>query len=97
MARSEGLLDGLAERERMHISDMFTLYSTLAMLHMAKGDDATAQRFLASLEPLVETEDDEHRFAQARALVNGAMPKGMFRSILRRLATSSPQPYKRRR
>jgi tetratricopeptide (TPR) repeat protein len=79
---AQGLLDGLAERERMHISDMFTLYSTLAMLHMAKGDDATAQRFLASLEPLVETEDDEHRFAQARALVNGAMPKGQGETVL---------------
>jgi hypothetical protein len=76
---------------------MFTLYSTLAMLHMAKGDDTTAQRFLASLEPLVETEDDEHRLTQARGLVNRAMPKGMFGSILRRMATSSPQPYKRRR
>ena len=56
-----------------------------------------AQQFLASLEPLVESEDDERRFTQARELVNGVMPKGMFGSILRRLATSSPQPYKRRR
>ena len=62
-----------------------------------KGDDTAAQRFLASLEPLVETEDDERRFTQARELVNRAMPKGMFESILRRMASSSPQPYKRRR
>jgi tetratricopeptide (TPR) repeat protein len=97
LEEAQDLLHGLAERERMHVSDMFTLYSTLAMLHMAKGDDTTAQRFLASLEPLVETEDDERRFTQARELVNRAMPKGMFGSILRRMATSSPQPYKRRR
>ena len=81
----------------MHISDMFTLYATLAMLHMAKGDDTTAQRFLASLGRLVESEDDERRFAQAKALVNRAMPKGLFGSILRGMATSSPQRYKRRR
>lgn len=94
---AQGLLHGLAERERMHISDMFTLYATLAMLHMAKGDDRAAQRFLASLEPLVETDDDERRFMQAKELVNRAMPKGTFASILRRMATSLPQPYKRRR
>ena len=94
---AQNLLHGLAERERMHVNDIFILYGTLAMLHMAKGDDTTAQRFLASLEPLVESEDDERRFAQARELVSRAMPKGMFGSILRRLATSSPQPYKRRR
>jgi len=40
---------------------------------------------------------DERRFTQAKALVNRAMPKGMFGSILRRMASSSPQPYKRRR
>jgi hypothetical protein len=97
LEEAQDLLHGLAERERMHVNDMFTLYSTLAMLHMAKGDDTTAQRFLVSLEPLIETEDDEHRLAQAREVVNRAMPKGMLGSILRRLATSSPQPYKRRR
>jgi tetratricopeptide (TPR) repeat protein len=97
LEEAQDLLRGLAERERMHINDMFTLYGTLAMLHMAKGDDTTARRFLASLEPLIETEDDERRFPQARALVNRAMPKGMFGSILRRLATSSPQPCRRRR
>lgn len=97
LEEAQDLLHGLAERERMHVNDMFTLYGTLAMLHMAKGDDAAAQRFLASLEPLVETEDDERRFTQARELVNRAMPKGMFGSILRRMATSSPQPDKRRR
>jgi len=97
LEEAQSLLRGLAERERMHVSDMFTLHSTLAMLHMAKGDDTTAQRFLASLEPLVETEDDERRFMQAKELVNRAMPKGMFGSILRRMASSSPQPYKRRR
>ncbi len=97
LEEAEGLLHGLAERERMHVSDMFTLYATLAMLHMAKGDDTAAQQFLASLEPLVETEDDERRFTQARELVNRAMPKGTFGSILRRMATSPPQPYKRRR
>ena len=97
LEEAQNLLHGLAERERMHVSDMFTLYSTLAMLHMAKGDDTAAQRFLASLEPLVESEDDERRFTQAKELVNRAMPKGMFGSILRRMATSSPQPHKRRR
>jgi len=78
----------ILEGERMHVSDMFTLYGTLAMLHMAKGNDTAAQRFLASLEPLVESEDDERRFTQAKELVNRAMPKGMFGSILRRMATS---------
>ena len=95
---AQSLLHGLAERERMHVNPTcLRLYGTLAMLHMAKGDDTAAQRFLASLEPLVETEDDERRFTQARELVNQVMPKGVFGSILRRMASSSPQPYKRRR
>lgn len=97
LEEAQNLLHGLAERERMHVSDMFTLYATLAMLHMAKGDDTTAQRFLASLEPLVETEDDEQRLAQAGQLVSRAMPKGMFASILQRMATLSPHPGKGRR
>jgi hypothetical protein len=59
--------------------------------------EAAAQRLLASVEPLVESEDDERRFAQARELVNRAMPKGLFGSILRGMATASPQPYERRR
>ena len=94
---AQGLLHGLAERERMHVSDLFTLYATLAMLHMAKGDDTSAQRFLTSLEPLVETEDDERRLEQARALVNRAMPKSVFASILQRLASSPPRPDRRPR
>ncbi len=65
---------------------------------MAKGGDtATAERFLASLEPLVETEDDERRFTQARQPVNGVLSKDMFGSILRRMATSPPRPDNRRR
>jgi predicted Zn-dependent protease len=91
---AQSLLQGLPERERMHVSDMFTFYGTLAMLHMVKGDDAAAQRFLASLEPLVETEDDERRIAQARELVNRVKPKGMSGSILRRMASSLSQSYK---
>jgi hypothetical protein len=67
------------------------------MLHMAKGDDTTAQRFLTSLEPLVESEDDERRLTQARALVNRAMTKGMFESILQRLVSSPPRPDRRPR
>ena len=96
LEEAESLLHGLTERERMHVSDMFTLYGTLAMLQMAKGDDAAAQRFLASLEPLVESEDDERRFTQARELVNRAIPKGMIGSILGRMATSLQQRDKRR-
>ena len=76
---------------------MFTLYGPLAILHMAEGDDTAAQRFLASLESLVETDGDERRFRQARELVNRAMPKGMFGSIPRRMANSPPRPNRRRR
>ena len=94
---AQGLLDGLAERERMHVSDMFTLYATLGMLHMAKGDDATARRFLTSLEPLVETEDDERRLTQARALINRTTTKGIFKSVLQRLVNAPPRPDRRPR
>jgi len=97
LEEAQGLLAGLAERERMHVDDMFTLYGTLAMLHMAKGNDTAAERFLANLEPLVETEDDERHLAQARALTIRVMPKGMLGSILQRVATSLPRPYKGRR
>jgi len=92
LEEAQGLLQGLAERERMHVNDVFTLYATLAMLHMANRDEAAAKQCLASLEPLVETEDDQRRFTQAREIVDRAGPKGGFRSILRRLATAPPQP-----
>jgi predicted Zn-dependent protease len=92
LEEAQGLLQGLAERERMHVNDMFILYATLAMLHMAQGDEPAAKQCLASLEPLIETEDDQRRFTQAKEVVDWASPKGGFRSILRRLVTAPPRP-----
>ena len=63
------LLDGLAQRPRLHIQEYFTLYGVLAMLNQANGDHASAAARIASLEPMVETDSDRRMLAIAKARV----------------------------
>ena len=83
----ERLLDGLIERDRLHIQEAFALYRTLAMLNRAKGEEEAAQSLLSSLESMVEDEDDKRRFAQVKRSIDGLDPvqrfKGLFESILK--------------
>lgn len=60
------LLEGLIEREQLHIQEAFALYGTLAMMHRAKGREGAAQTLLSNLESMVEDEDDERRFQQLK-------------------------------
>ncbi|MBK1730714.1 hypothetical protein CKO41_02620 [Thiococcus pfennigii] len=68
------LLKGLAERPTLHIQEYFLLYGTLAVLNRARGDEEGAQALIATLEGLVEDEDDERRLAIAKAQL-ARMPK----------------------
>lgn len=60
------LLDGLIEREQLHIQEAFALYGALARVHQAKGEEEAAQTLLSNLESMVEDEDDERRFRQIK-------------------------------
>jgi tetratricopeptide (TPR) repeat protein len=84
---AERLLDGLIERDSLHIQEVFALYGTLAMLNRAKGEEEAAQSLLSSLESMVEDEDDKRRFAQVKRSIDGLDPvqrfKGLFESILK--------------
>lgn len=64
---AQALLHGLAERPRLHIQEAFLLFSVTAMLHRAQGADESADGLIASLENLVENEDDAQRLADAKA------------------------------
>jgi tetratricopeptide (TPR) repeat protein len=68
------LLAGLSERPSLHVQDIFVLYGALAMLSRARGDQADADALIASLEPLVEDEDDARRFTLAKRLQGRVSP-----------------------
>ncbi len=94
---AEQLLQGLAERERLHIQEVFAVYGALAMLHSARGDNDVAQSLLASLESMVEDEDDERRLAQVKRSIDRLDPAAArFEQILGTLLNTGPKPNKRR-
>jgi len=73
---AQGLLDGLAQRPRLHIQEVFELYGALAMLSRARGDERVAAAVIASLEQLVEQPGDERWLAKAKARVDLAASQG---------------------
>jgi tetratricopeptide (TPR) repeat protein len=94
---AERLLDGLAERDRLHIQEVFALYGALAMLNRAKGEEEAAQSLLSSLESMVEDEDDERRFAQVKRAIERLDPVQRFRGLLESLLKADAKPADRRR
>lgn len=80
------LLDGLFERPRMHIQDVFELYGAMAMLNRARGNDEVADGLIATLEGMVADEEDAGRLAQARRRVARVARGGRSR------AASEPAP-----
>ena len=79
---AKALLEGLAERPRMHIQEAFALYGAMAMLSRAQGDEQAAAGLIASLERLVEDEDDEQLLAMAKARVARATKGGRLKAAL---------------
>jgi len=86
----------LAERERLHIQEAFSLYGTHACLLAARGDMESAKRFLDNLESMIECDSDERRFEQIIRLVTKYDPSrslvGLFSKALGRRA----EPKRRR-
>ncbi len=91
------LLDGLIQRPRLHIQEVFSLYGALAMLNRARGQDEAADGLIANLERLVEDEDDARLLAQAKRRVERATGEGRVKSVLRTLLKSPPRPYRPKR
>jgi thioredoxin-like negative regulator of GroEL len=94
---AERLLDGLIERERLHIQEVFALYGSLAMLYRAKGEDTAAQSLLSNLESMVEDEDDERRFAQVKQSIARLDPGERFKGLLESILKTTAKPVKSRR
>ncbi len=59
------LLSGLAQRPRLHLRETFALYGVTAMLSRAVGEDEAAA-LIASLEQIVQNEDDTQLLATAK-------------------------------
>ena len=91
------LLDGLTQRPRLHIQEVFSLYGALAMLNRARGEHESADALIANLEQLVEDDDDARRLAQAKRRVERANAGGRVISALRTLLKSPPRPYRPKR
>lgn len=81
------LLDGLAQRPRLHIQEAFALYGVLAMLSRARGDEEDATGLIASLERMVENENDERMLKVAKARVEkaAALRQGQLQASMKRL------------
>ena len=94
---AQGLLAGLSQRPRLHLSDVFVLYGAMAMLNRARGEDEAAEALISTLEQMTEDEDDERLLAQAKARVERATPAGRFRATLRSMLKIGPRPYKPKR
>ena len=69
------LLEGLAQRPRLHIQEVFTLYGVLAALSRARGDEHGAAALISSLERLADQPGDERWLAKAKARVELATPQ----------------------
>jgi tetratricopeptide (TPR) repeat protein len=94
---AQGLLAGLSQRPRLHLSDVFVLYGAMAMLNRARGEDEAAEALISTLDQMTEDEDDERLLAQAKARVERATPAGRFRATLRSMLKIRPRPYKPKR
>ena len=62
------LLKGLATRQRIHIHDFFILYGSMSLLSRARGEREVADSLIASLEKMVQTEDDARQLKFAKDL-----------------------------
>ena len=89
---AKALLAGLAQRPRIHIREAFALYGAMAMLKRAQGDDASADTFIASLEQMVETDDDQRLLAVAKARVARVTAGGRRLKTVRSLLPGSKRP-----
>jgi tetratricopeptide (TPR) repeat protein len=88
------LLDGLIQRPRLHIQEVFSLFGALAMLNRARGQNREADALIANLEQLAEDEDDERLLAQAKRRVERATAEGRAQSVLRTLLRRPRKPYR---
>ena len=92
---AQQLLEGLAERERLHIQEIFLLYGAHACLLAARGDMESAERFLDSLEPMIEDDNDERRFQRIVDLVRRYETNPSFGGLLSRLLGRPSRPKHR--
>lgn len=94
LEEAERLLTGLPSRPRLHIQEVFAIYGGLARLKHAQGDTESAQKFIRSLEALVEDEDDERRLIQIKQAIEPKLiDKEMERAMAKLLAQmQKPKP-----
>lgn len=97
LEEADTLLRGLSERERLHIQEAFAIYGALAMLSTARGDVAQAQSLLASLERMVEDEDDRRRMDQVTRAVARLAPGERFKRLLGAAVKGPHRPARPRR
>lgn len=93
---AQHLLEGLAEREHLHIQEIFSLYGTHAYLLAARGDMESAKRFLDSLESMVEDDEDERRFQRILDLLRQYETGTNVGGLLSRLLGRPAKPGRRR-
>ena len=79
---AKALLEGLAQRPLLHISEAFNLYGVMAALSRAQGDDEAAADLIATLERLVEDEDDEQLLAITKERLARATRGGRLKANL---------------
>jgi tetratricopeptide (TPR) repeat protein len=79
------LLAGLAQRPRLHIEEIFSLYGAMAMLNRARGEHVAADALMASLEAMTQDEDDERLLALAKRRAQRVTASGRLLGALRKI------------
>ncbi len=95
LEEAQDLLDGLTERERLHIQEAFLLWGTLAMLNKARGEEDAAQMLLNSLESMVDDDDDARRLARIKEHLASLDPRQRVQQALKRPLRADPKLAKR--
>lgn len=90
------LLKGLATRRRIHIHDLFILYGSLALLNRARGEVEAADALIASLEQMVQNEDDARQFKFAKNLQKSVVRQATLQKAIDALARLARNPKRRR-
>lgn len=75
---------------------MFVLYGAMALLSRARGEQEVADSLLASLEQIVENDDDARQLEFAKNLQKSIAPRPLFLKALSAWAQSAKESTKRR-
>lgn len=90
LEEAQQLLDGLMERPRLHIQEVFLLWGTQAMLATVRGQAAAAASLLCSLDMLVVDDEDARRLDDMKDAIARLNPMQRFAQVIGSVLNAAP-------